>query len=61
MIANQILKVSWIDPPHAADANGSKLAVAVIDEAVDRLRRRVQDFGNVADREQTTRLFSRGA
>ena len=37
MIADEILKVSWIDPPHAADADGSKLAVAAIDEAVDRL------------------------
>lgn len=56
MIADEILKIIWIYPPHAADADGSKLAVAVIDNAVNRLLRQAQDFGNIADREQTLRL-----
>jgi hypothetical protein len=46
-IADEIPKISSIYPPHAADADGPKIAVAFIYEAVYRLRGHVQDFGDV--------------
>ena len=53
-VPDEILKVSWIYPPHTADAASSKRAFA--DAAADRLPRCVQYFGNIMDREQRSRL-----